>query len=213
MLSVLKCSGLVPILTLVTTGAVMDANATPEAKGAGFNTVAAVIRTMLGPKQFESVTRALPPATAALVKQPPLPMQWLSCDRFGDLISISLRHGFNGDEQQLVEVGRKSLVHDLNTLYRMFVKLLSPRYVIDRGAKLWLTYNRNNGTLRAVQTGDHSCDVFYERVACVYPGFWAYQRGCLMAAMEATGYRKATITLVRGGGSGGDAQFTLVWGS
>jgi uncharacterized protein (TIGR02265 family) len=196
----------------VGTVAAMDERGQPEAKGAGFNTVAAVIRTMLGPKGFETVTRALPPSTAALMKQPPLPMQWLPCGHFGELISTALRHGFNGDEQQLVEVGRKSLVHDLNTLYRMFVKLLSPRYVIDRGAKLWLTYNRNNGTLRAVQTGDHSCDVFYEGVACVYPGFWAYQRGCLTAAMEATGYRKATITLVRGAGTTGDAQFTLAWG-
>src|SRR3954447_20412737 len=109
------------------TGIMMEAKALPEAKAAGFNTVAAVLRTMLGPKQFETMTRALPPATAALMKQPPLPMQWISCERFGELISTALRHGFNGDEQQLVEVGRKGLVHDLNTLYRLFVKLMSPR--------------------------------------------------------------------------------------
>jgi hypothetical protein len=190
----------------------MEAVAHPEAKGAGFNTVASVIRTMLGAKGFESMTRALPPGTAALMKKPPLPMQWVACDHFGDLISTALRAGFHGDETKIVEVGRQSLVHDLNTLYRMFVRLLSPRYVIDRGAKLWLTYNRNNGTLRAVQTGDRSCDVFYEGVACVYPGFWSYQRGCLLAAMEATGYKKATITLVRGAGVTGDAQFALQWG-
>jgi uncharacterized protein (TIGR02265 family) len=183
----------------------------PEAKGSGFNSVTTVLRDMLGAAGFAAMTQKLQPATETLIKTPPLPVQWIPCDCYGDLITTALAHSFGGDQEQIVEMGRRAFRHDLSTMYRMFIKLLTPRHVIERAARLWLTYNRNNGQLRAVQTGDHRCEVVYEGVSAVYPGFWAYQRGCIMAAVQATGYKTATVNLTRGGGRDGNGTFVVDW--
>ena len=184
----------------------------PEAKAAGFVTVTTVLREMLGPDKFAHVVTKLPSPTAALVKTPPLPLQWIPCDRYAELVSTALTHGFGGDEEQLIEMGRRAFFHDLKTLYRLFVRLRSPAWVIERGSKLWLTYNRNNGLLHTKQIGDRQCQVTYEKVCAIYPGFWSYQRGCLLAVVKATGYPNATVAFTSGGNTSGDRTLTIDWG-
>jgi hypothetical protein len=190
----------------------MDESTRPLAKAAGFNSVVAVLRDgLLGAKAFAVVVDQLPAATAAAVKAPPLPVQWIPCERYADLVSITLVHGFGGDEERLVEMGRLAFLHDLKTLYRLFIKLFSPGFVINRGSSLWLTYNKNNGNLVAQQVGDRRCEVRYENIVAVYPGFWSYQRGCLLAAVQATGYPRVTVTVTRAGDKKGNAVFTIDW--
>ena len=183
----------------------------PEAKASGFNSMVAVARATLGPELFAEVLRHVPAATRALVETPPLPVSWIPVARYGEVVAAVLAHGFGGDERRMVEMGRRAFEQDLKTLYRVFIKLLSPLHVIERGTKLWLTYNRNNGLLRATPSGENRCEITYEGVVGVYPGFWSFQRGCLTAAVHATGFKQVTITLVRGGGRSGDATFTIEW--
>jgi hypothetical protein len=190
----------------------MDESTRPLAKAAGFNSVVSVLRDgMLDARSFAAVVARLPAETAAAIKTPPLPVQWIPCERYGDLVSTALRFGFDGDEEQLVEMGRRAFLYDLKTLYRMFIKLLTPSFVISRGTKLWLTYNRNNGLLTARQVGDRRCEVTYENIVAVYPGFWSYQRGCLLAAVQATGYQKVTVAMGRVADLRGNALFTIDW--
>jgi hypothetical protein len=182
------------------------------AKGAGFNSVVAVLRDgMLGPDDFATLVRRLPPETATAIKTPPLSVQWIPCERYGELVSTALVHAFDGDEEQLVEMGRRAFLHDLKTVYRVFIKLLSPGFVIDRASRLWLTYNRDNGLLTAKRVGDRCCEVSYEKIVAVYPGFWSYQRGCLLAAVQATGYPDVTVVISRPGDAQGNAMFTVDW--
>jgi uncharacterized protein (TIGR02265 family) len=189
----------------------MDEDTRPLAKAAGFNSVVAVLRDQLAPEVFAAVVRKLPPQTAEAIKTPPLSVQWIPCERYGDLVSSALVHGFGGDEAQLVEMGRRAFLHDLKTVYRVFIKFLAPAFVIERGSKLWLTYNRNNGMLKARRTGDRTAEVSYENIVAVYPGFWSYQRGCLLAAVQATGYPKATVVVSRA--SAGNALYAVDWGA
>jgi hypothetical protein len=51
----------------------------------------------------------------------------------------------------------------------------------------------------------------FNSVVAVYPGFWSYQRGCLLAAVQATGYSKATVVLSRKADAAGNAAFTVDW--
>jgi uncharacterized protein (TIGR02265 family) len=187
-------------------------NPIPEAKASGFNSMVAAARDLLGPEAWDRVLRRLPPSTAALVQTPPLPVTWIPVAQYGEVVSTVLMHGFGGDEKRMIELGRRSFQADVKTIYRVFIKLMSPQHVIERGTKLWLTYNRNNGLLRTQVTGNRSCDVIYEGVVGVYPGFWSFQRGALMGAVHATGFTQAQVTLVRGGGRSGDAVFTITWG-
>jgi uncharacterized protein (TIGR02265 family) len=191
---------------------VAAAQTVPEAKASGFNSMVATARAMLTPEVMAVVMRRLSPATAALVETPPLPVTWLPVAHYGEVVSTVLSVGFGGDEKRMVEMGRRAFKQDLSGMYRVFIKLMSPQHVIERASKIWLTYNRNNGILRALPSGPQRCDVIYEGIVGVYPGFWSFQRGCLTAAVQATGYQQAQTTLVRGGGRSGDATFTIEWG-
>jgi hypothetical protein len=191
----------------------LDESLRPLAKAAGFNSVVAVLRGgLLSADAFAAVVGKLPPETAAAIERPPLPMQWIPCARYADLVSATLVHGFSGDEERLVEMGRRAFLHDLKTLYRVFIKLLSPAFVVERGSALWLTYNRNNGILTARRVGERAVEVSYEKIVAVYPGFWSYQRGCLLAAVQATGFSKVTVVLSRHADANGNALFKVDWG-
>jgi hypothetical protein len=190
----------------------MDAETRPLAKAAGFNSVVAVLRdALLGPDEFGAVMARLPAETAEAIRSPPLPVQWIPCERYGDLVATALKYGFAGDEEKLVEMGRRAFLHDLKTLYRVFIKFMSPSYVIRRASSLWLTYNRNNGLLTAQQVGERQCEITYEKIVAVYPGFWSYQRGCLVAAVQATGYVNATCVVSQPADAEGNARFLVDW--
>jgi hypothetical protein len=189
-----------------------DTNPQPMAKGAGFNSIVAVLRDeFLKGEEFAGLVRKLPAETAAVIQTPPLPMEWIPCARYGDLLSGVLKHSFRGDEQRVVELGRRAFLYDLKTLYRVFIKLMSPGFVIDRASRIWQTYNRDNGSLSARKLGDSRCEVSYDRVRAIYPGFWAHQRGCLLAAVQATGYPNPTAVFSRPDDGQGNAAITVDW--
>jgi hypothetical protein len=195
------------------TRADLDANPQPMAKGAGFNSLVAVLRDdFLSAEELASLVRKLPRETAEAIQTPPLPMEWIPCARYGDLLSGVLKHAFRNDEERVVELGRRAFLYDLKTLYRVFIKLMSPAFVIDRASRIWHTYNRDNGSLTARKLGDTRCEIHYDRIRALYPGFWAHQRGCLLAAVQATGYPRPTAFFTRPDDGQGNAVITVDWG-
>jgi hypothetical protein len=185
----------------------------PESKGSGFGSAVAALRKMVPADAFERMVATLPPETADLVRHPPLPVAWISTHHFRALITATAQQLFGGDEKKLEEWGRQALLSDLRGIYKMFIRFLSPQFVIERGAKLWDTYSRNMGTARATAAGDAVAEVVYSGlpVDIVSPAYWAYQRGAMKGVMEATGYKTVGIETVEGGGNMGHAKFRVSW--
>ena len=150
----------------------MDESRRPLAKAAGFNSVVASLRDgLLDAEAFAKVVGKLTPETAAAIKTPPLSVQWIPCERYGDLVSSAL------PPQAYA-----------------FQSTLRPA----RGR-------------RRLAFSDSRAEVSYEKIVAVYPGFWSYQRGCLLAAVQATGYSNATAVQSRADRRGGNAMFTIDW--
>ena len=187
--------------------------AEPESKGSGFSSAVSVLRKMTAPEAFEQMVATLPPETAELVRRPPLPVAWISSYHFQTLLTAVVRDLFGGDEKKLEDWGRQSLLADMRGIYKMFIRFLSPQFVIERGAKLWDTYTRNQGTARATAVGTAAADVFYTGLPAdlCSPAFWAYQRGAVKGVMEATGYKTVTVETLDGGGSAGHATLRISW--
>jgi hypothetical protein len=185
----------------------------PETKGSGFLAIVNTLRVMLPEEAFERVVRALPADTAELVRKPPLPVAWVHSRHFFDVVGAAARVAFGGDEERLLEVGRRAMQGDLKTVYKMFIKLFSPGFVIERGTRLWQTYSRNSGHLRAAAVGDKACDVFYEDLPQKYmtTAYWAYQRGCLKGVIEATGMKNVQVDVLEGGGRENRAVVRIRW--
>ncbi|HEY2749267.1 MAG TPA: hypothetical protein VGL86_31835 [Polyangia bacterium] len=185
----------------------------PESKGSGFASAVSILRKMVPVESIERVIAALPPETAELVRRPPLPVAWISAHHFPELSRAVRAEAFGGDERKFEEWGRQAIIADLRTIYRMFIRFLSPQFVIERGAKLWAQYARNQGRAWAEADGPGSCMVHYEGLppALVSAEFWAYQRGVLLGIMEATGMKQIGVETLDGGATMTHARFRVSW--
>src|SRR5262245_26212488 len=135
-----------------------------EGKAQGFNSTVVALRELCSPEQFGQIVSALSPETRALVERPALPLEWLPDRHFTELIATAERLILRGDEAAFEKLGAESLKRDISTVYRVFIRIASPQYVISRAAQIWSTYARNGGTLTATPIGDRSVDVRYEGV-------------------------------------------------
>jgi len=185
----------------------------PESKGSGFTSAVIILRKMLGGEILERIVATLSPETAELVRHPPLPVAWIGVGHFPELVRAVKSYGFGGDEKKFEEWGRQAMLNDLRTIYKMFIRFLSPQFVIERGAKLWQTYTRHQGSVRAVSDGPSSAIVTYEGLPplLVSPEFWAYQRGVLLGVMEATGMKQVAVESLGGAATTTGARFRVSW--
>ena len=184
-----------------------------ESKGSGFTSAVSVLRKMLPVEALERVLEPLSPETAELVRHPPLPVAWIGVHHFPELVRSVRAHGFGSDEKKFEEWGRQAMLADLRGIYKMFIRFLSPQFVIERGAKLWQTYTRNQGSVRALADGDSGALVTYEGLPheLVSPEFWAYQRGVLLGVMEATGMKSIGVVTLAGAATSTSARFRVSW--
>lgn len=123
-----------------------------EVKAVGFNSAVRGIRTVAGDESFAQLVKMLPAETVALIERPPLPVSWISPIHFEHLSTHANKLCFEGREEPMLQAAKRAMKDDLSTLYKVFIRLLSPQYVIERGTKIWDTYNRNNGSLIAAWT-------------------------------------------------------------
>ena len=187
--------------------------AAAESKGSGFTSAVTILRKMLPVDALEQVLASLSEETAQLVLHPPLPVAWIPVHHFPELVRAVRAHAFGGDEVKFEEWGRQAILVDVRTIYKMFIRFLSPQFVIERGAKLWQTYTRNQGQVRAIADGASVALVAYEALPeeLVSPEFWAYQRGVLLGVMEATGLRQVAVETLDGAATATGARFRVSW--
>jgi hypothetical protein len=183
----------------------------PELKAAGFNSAVNALRVLSTPADFDKMVDALPPETAELVRHPPLAVAWLPNEHFSALIETACRVVFGGDETRIEEVARRAMSLDLKTIYKIFVRLASPQFVVERATKLWQTYTRNNGFATATPTGNAGCEVAYEDIDRPSPVLWAYQRGAIRGVIEATGVKTVRVQVLRGGHTQPHCRFAVTW--
>ncbi len=185
----------------------------PEAKGSGFNAPVETLRKMATPEAWARFVAALPPDTQALVQRPPLAVEWVPFRHFMDVLRAGETTLFGGDPERFAEVGRQAIGLSLKTLYRALIRLASPQFIIERSARMYETYVRNNGTVRAEPVGDKMCEVHYSGLDrdCVSPASWAFQRGSLQGVSETINVKSVKVERVKGGGRSPDCVFRVSW--
>ena len=184
-----------------------------EIKAAGFNSAVAAMREIIAADAFARVAASLSPATQALLNRPPLPMSWVEAARFAELLQAVARELWGNDERKAQAMARHAMAGDLRGVYKIFIRFLSPTFVISRGAKLWETYSRNNGSMYTLPIGERGAEVHYQGIApeLSFPMYWAWQRGALQAVGEATGIKNVRVETISGGGNQNECVVRATW--
>jgi hypothetical protein len=185
----------------------------PQSKANNFNSCIATLRRLLGDEPFARVVGELPPETRAIVEKPPLATTWIPTRHLAAVIQTVGGGVFANDEARIVEWARKAVGSDLRTVYKVFIRFMSPAFVIERAARIWTTYTHDNGTMRAAVVDGHTCEVYYNDLSAtvVSPLYWAWQRGTIHAAADATGVKDVRVETVSGGGHGRDCVLRVRW--
>jgi hypothetical protein len=183
----------------------------PEAKASGVISWTRVARKSVDSARWNRFLAALPPETRAIVEKPPLPITWLPLELLLPIFEQANNLLFDGDLEKAVDMSRRQIREDLSTIYRVFIRVASPRFVASRAAAIYSTYFRNNGSARVVAETERSVDILVADVARPSPQLYARMRGSILGGIELTGARNPRVQVVSGGGNESSCLFRAEW--
>ena len=126
-----------------------------QVKGSAITARIRFVRERFGESGYRRVHDALSPEHRALLDARVLPHAWVPYDFFIALnVEIDRMFGA-GDLASCVEMGRFAADVNLPTLYRIFYKLGSPLYIMQKAAKVWAVHY-DSGELQAAEDGPNA---------------------------------------------------------
>lgn len=183
----------------------------PEVKAQAFLSRIESLRALLPADELAALLAAIPQEIAELVRHPPLAMSWVPALHWAALIESTHRLAFHGDDARVLAWGRDAMTRDLNTVFRVLLRMATPVFMAKRASSMFDQSNRNNGRMRAEPVGDRGVDVHYEGLVTANPSFWVFQTGLIDAAATATGARGVATSVVSGGGASQPCTLRVTW--
>lgn len=116
------------------------------------------VRLEHGPIGLDRVNRVASPALAALIAQPLRMSSWYPLALFVELNEVIDRVFGNGDGAMARALGRYGADANMTTIYRLFYKLGTVRWVMSRAARLWHMHY-DAGRIELIERGEHEIDL------------------------------------------------------
>jgi hypothetical protein len=107
-------------------------------------------------------------------------------------------------------MGYEMTKRDLSGIYRTFVRIATPRFVLSLGARIFATYFRP-GTMSVVETRDGFVEVAFANCAGFDANIWRDVTGGCEATLVVAGAHSVRLRVVSGGGDGDDAASVTAW--
>lgn len=109
-------------------------------RGTGPKAIVTFVSTTFGPQALERIRRELDPQALNIVDEGPLVSEWYDLAAFERLIAVADRLFGNGDGQLAFEMGRFSAHFGMGTVHKIFLKIGSPDFILNRAADVWQRY-------------------------------------------------------------------------
>jgi hypothetical protein len=107
-------------------------------------------------------------------------------------------------------MGWEMTKRDLTGIYRAFLRVVSPRYVLSAGSRIFSTYFRP-GSMRVVETRSGFVRVAFSECRGFDRNLWHDTLGGCQATLEAAGANAVRIRAETGGGDGATAATVIAW--
>jgi hypothetical protein len=114
-----------------------------EIKGSVVGDSIKTIKARYGEQAYNTILGLLKPETRAVFDRGSvMPMNWYSLDAFVEFLEMDLKVTANGNEQELIKRSEDIIEQQLTGIYKIFVKLGSPGFILSRIATVNQTYFR-----------------------------------------------------------------------
>ena len=113
----------------------------PEIKGTALTDTIKSIKRRFGEQTYNTIVDQLKGETRALFQRSLiLPSSWYSVDAFVQFLEMYVKVAVQGNEQDLVRGSEIVIERQLSGIYKWFVKLGSPEFVLNRMSAVHRTY-------------------------------------------------------------------------
>lgn len=102
----------------------------------------AAIKDRVGEQELFKIIRSLSGVSRTVFESPVLFSEWYPLNAFTEFLEADLRETANGDREALAKRSEKIVESQLRGVYRIFVKLGTPKFVISRISGVHETYFR-----------------------------------------------------------------------
>ena len=102
----------------------------------------AAVRKRVGEQELSRIIKSLSNESRKVFESPILFSEWYPLDAFAEFLEVDIRETANGDREVLAKRSERVVESQLRGVYRIFVKLGSPRFVITRISAVHETYFR-----------------------------------------------------------------------
>jgi alkanesulfonate monooxygenase SsuD/methylene tetrahydromethanopterin reductase-like flavin-dependent oxidoreductase (luciferase family) len=109
-------------------------------KGTAVLDTFAAIKARAGKETLDKIVARLDDQAKEAFQEPISPSSWYSCDAFARFLEADIQETAGGNEEELIKRAEIVIEKQLSGVYKMFVKLGSPEFVIRRIAAVHATY-------------------------------------------------------------------------
>ncbi len=120
----------------------------------------AAVRERSGEPELAKIIKSLSNESRKVFESPILFSEWYPLDAFAEFLEVNVRETANGDREVLAKRSEKVVESQLRGVYKIFVRLGSPKFVISRisavhetyfrGVKIIMEFERHSATVRYV---------------------------------------------------------------
>ncbi len=112
----------------------------PQIKGTAVLDTVQQVQKRAGDPAYQKVVGLLDDETRKIFQNQISPSSWYSLDSFTHFLEVEIKELAGGDEEVLLRGTEKVVEHQLRGIYKVFVKLGSPEFVLKRLAAVHATY-------------------------------------------------------------------------
>ncbi len=117
-----------------------------EVKGTVVSDSIKAVKARHGEQAYASIVGLLKGETKSLFEKGfVMPIGWYPLDAFVEFLEMDIRVTANGNGQELIRRSEVIIEQELKGIYKVFVKLGSPRFVLNRISTVHQTYFRGVG--------------------------------------------------------------------
>lgn len=183
----------------------------PGVKGIAFNTLMASFLDMEGAPVHERMVASLPtPLREAVQTGRLLASSWYPSEWYRELWQ-AIRRVTGKDAAHNRQLGKECIRRDMNTVYRVALKALSPETVFSVLPRLWGNYY-NTGSLHIVEKGSGFVRAEWRGCTGFDRNMWEEVAGSSEGLLEMAGAKSPQVRFKSGGGDGDvDSDVHATW--
>ena len=178
----------------------------PEAqlKGSAYRSTLAYIDAKFGPDAKPRVLARLSTEDRAIAGGILLPIHWYPLEPFPRLLRAMEDELGRGDLALVTDRGAWAAVHDMTTLHKVLLKLVTPAWLIDKGTRIWPSFH-TTGRWELERKGDAAARAVLHELGVVDEAMCATLKGWILGLLALSGVKDARVEhgecRVRGAGA------------